>query len=289
MADGRRVGKRWCRRPQDQAWALTLQLCTSCCCAAGFLLEDAACCAAAMVWVAEAAACLAACWQRKEWVSTGQSDGVPLPHTRAHHPLNFSPLPPPAILRHPSILNAQCPKATRCMQGMEQDGKGAVARALCSMDTVHENDFIPLESAGMWKLLARSCSLTVLPHPPQPSILPLAQHLTSSLCTSFFLMAFWAAALVAMRSPSAASRSRCCCSSLSGWAAAPWRNQETHHTFQGPLESTVFTKQQLCIGLMLSSIPRQPDYWGDAKSLARRAQQQLLCYHPQLEEPHSIV
>ncbi len=40
----------------------TLQLCTSCCWAAGFLLEEAAFCAAAMVWVAAAAACLAAFW-----------------------------------------------------------------------------------------------------------------------------------------------------------------------------------------------------------------------------------
>ena len=83
------------------------------------------------------------------------------------------------------------------------------------MDT--EKYFIPLGSAGMRGLLARSHSLTV----PSLPLRPLARCLTSSLCTSFFLMAFWAAALVAMRSPSAASRSRCCCSSLSGWAAAP--------------------------------------------------------------------
>lgn len=38
----------------------TLQLCTSCWCEAVFLLEAAAFCAAAMVWVAAAAACLAA-------------------------------------------------------------------------------------------------------------------------------------------------------------------------------------------------------------------------------------
>lgn len=204
-------------------------------------------------------------------------------------PYIFSPLPPAATLGHPSTLNAQHPKATQCIQGMGEDGKGAEGRALCSTDTVHGKDFIPLKSAGMWELLARSCSLTMLPHPPQPSVLLLAQHLTSSLCTSFFLMAFWAAALVAMRSPSAASRSRCCCSSLSGWAAAPWRKQKTHHTFQGLPGSIVFMKQQLCIDLMLSSIPRQPDCWGDAKSLARRAQQQLLCYHPLLEEHHSIA
>lgn len=45
---------------------------------------------------------------------------------------------------------------------------------------------------------------------------------TSSLLTSRFLIAFCAAALVAMRRPSAASRNFCCCSSLSGFAAAPW-------------------------------------------------------------------
>lgn len=45
---------------------------------------------------------------------------------------------------------------------------------------------------------------------------------TSSLLTSLFLIAFCAAALVAMRRPSAASLSFCCCSSLSGLAAAPW-------------------------------------------------------------------
>ena len=48
--------------------SLTLQLCTSCCWAAGFLLDEAACWAAAMVWVAAAAACLAAFWQKKEMV-----------------------------------------------------------------------------------------------------------------------------------------------------------------------------------------------------------------------------
>lgn len=69
---------------------------------------------------------------------------------------------------------------------------------------------------------------------PACSLWSFAQCLTSSLCTSFFLMAFWAAALVAMRSPSAASRRRCCCSSLSGWAAAPCGEQETHHTSQRP-------------------------------------------------------
>ncbi len=41
----------------------TLQLWTSCCWAAWFLLVEAACWAAAMVWVAAAAACLAAFWQ----------------------------------------------------------------------------------------------------------------------------------------------------------------------------------------------------------------------------------
>ena len=51
--------------------------------------------------------------------------------------------------------------------------------------------------------------------------------LTSSLLTSLFLMAFCAAALVAMRSPSAASRSFCCCSSLSGLAAAPCECKNT--------------------------------------------------------------
>lgn len=40
--------------------------------------------------------------------------------------------------------------------------------------------------------------------------------LTSSLLTSFFFIAFWAAALVATRSPSAASLSLCCWSSFSG-------------------------------------------------------------------------
>lgn len=40
--------------------------------------------------------------------------------------------------------------------------------------------------------------------------------LTSSLLTSFFLIAFWAAAFVATRSPSAASLSLCCWSSFSG-------------------------------------------------------------------------
>lgn len=44
---------------------------------------------------------------------------------------------------------------------------------------------------------------------------------TSSLLTRRFLIAFCAAALVAIRRPSAASRSFCCCSSLSGFAAAP--------------------------------------------------------------------
>ena len=39
---------------------LTLQLWTSCCWAAWFLLDEAACWAAAMVCVAAAAACLAA-------------------------------------------------------------------------------------------------------------------------------------------------------------------------------------------------------------------------------------
>lgn len=52
--------------------------------------------------------------------------------------------------------------------------------------------------------------------------------LTSSLLISFFLMAFWAAALVATRSPSAASRSLCCWSSFSGYAAAPW--EHTHRS-----------------------------------------------------------
>lgn len=46
-------------------------------------------------------------------------------------------------------------------------------------------------------------------------------QLTSSLLMSFFLMAFWAAALVATRNPSAASLSLCCRSSFSGYAAAP--------------------------------------------------------------------
>lgn len=44
---------------------------------------------------------------------------------------------------------------------------------------------------------------------------------TSNLLTIFFLMAFCAAAFVATRSPSAASRRRCCWSSFSGLAAAP--------------------------------------------------------------------
>lgn len=48
--------------------------------------------------------------------------------------------------------------------------------------------------------------------------------LTSSLFISFFLMAFWAAALVATRNPSAASLSLCCWSSFSGYAAAPWKH-----------------------------------------------------------------
>lgn len=67
------------QRCQDQAQALTLQLCTSCCCAAGFLLEEEACCAAAMVCVAEAAACLAACWHREAQVNTGSLYQAPLP------------------------------------------------------------------------------------------------------------------------------------------------------------------------------------------------------------------
>lgn len=50
--------------------------------------------------------------------------------------------------------------------------------------------------------------------------------LTSSLFISFFLMAFWAAALVATRNPSAASLSLCCWSSFSGYAAAPWKHTQ---------------------------------------------------------------
>lgn len=42
----------------------TLQLCTSCWWEAVFLLEAAAFWAAAMVWVAAAAACLAAIWPK---------------------------------------------------------------------------------------------------------------------------------------------------------------------------------------------------------------------------------
>lgn len=52
--------------------------------------------------------------------------------------------------------------------------------------------------------------------------------LTSSLFISFFLMAFWAAALVATRNPSAASLSLCCWSSFSGYAAAPWKHTESN-------------------------------------------------------------
>lgn len=52
---------------------------------------------------------------------------------------------------------------------------------------------------------------------------------TSSLLTSRFLIAFCAAALVAMRRPSAASRNFCCCSSLSGFAAAPWGEMHAGH------------------------------------------------------------
>lgn len=48
---------------------------------------------------------------------------------------------------------------------------------------------------------------------------------TSSLLTSFFFIAFCAAAFVATRKPSAASRSRCCWSSFSGLAAAPWQHK----------------------------------------------------------------
>lgn len=44
---------------------LTLQLCTSCCWAAAFLLDMAAFWAAAMACVAAAAACLAATWRGK--------------------------------------------------------------------------------------------------------------------------------------------------------------------------------------------------------------------------------
>lgn len=43
-------------------------------------------------------------------------------------------------------------------------------------------------------------------------------------------MAFWAAALVATRSPSAASLSLCCWSSFSGYAAAPWEHKHTQKT-----------------------------------------------------------
>lgn len=45
---------------------LTLQLCTSCCWAAGFLLDTAAFWEAAMVCVAAAAACFAATWEQRE-------------------------------------------------------------------------------------------------------------------------------------------------------------------------------------------------------------------------------
>lgn len=68
------------------------------------------------------------------------------------------------------------------------------------------------------KPLLRKCSLVNYKFPLYQGFISV---LTSSLLTSLFLMAFCAAALVAMRRPSAASRSLCCCSSLSGLAAAP--------------------------------------------------------------------
>lgn len=55
-------------------------------------------------------------------------------------------------------------------------------------------------------------------------------YFTSRLLMSRFLIAFCAAALVAIRKPSAASRSFCCCSSLSGLAAAPCRNTTAAHS-----------------------------------------------------------
>ena len=57
--------------------------------------------------------------------------------------------------------------------------------------------------------------------PGKPASLP-----TSSRLTIFFLIAFWAAALVATRRPSAASLSLCCWSSFSGLAAAPYKGEK---------------------------------------------------------------
>lgn len=64
---------------------LTLQLCTSCWCAAVFLLEAAAFCAAAMVCVAAAAACLAAFWANGK-----TEDGKLQKHDASHWNLEFA-------------------------------------------------------------------------------------------------------------------------------------------------------------------------------------------------------
>ena len=119
---------------------------------------EAACWAAAMVCVAEAAACLAACFKDR------------IVRTRPRHSYTLS-------LAYP-------------------------ARAI-----PQGNISVPAHPSQF--------------HSSHSTYTGLVPSLTSRRCTSFFLMAFCAAALVAMRRPSAASRSRCCCSSLSGWAAAP--------------------------------------------------------------------
>ena len=150
MADGRKDRDRWHRRHRDLARALTLtlQLCTSCCCAAGFLLEEAACCVAAMVWVAEAAACLVACWQGEAQVSTGSRAAyleASLPCIRAQLPLSFfSRASTCNNGASPAPLMPGIPKQHSAHKGRE--GSSGEISVGCSMDSVHEEDFIPPES-----------------------------------------------------------------------------------------------------------------------------------------------
>lgn len=73
-------------------------------------------------------------------------------------------------------------------------------------------------------------------------------------------MAFWAAALVATRSPSAASRSRCCWSSLSGLAAAPYGGQVTKTKLGGlrPISAFTLRGSRLCPRTDFTLLPCPP-------------------------------
>lgn len=182
-------------------------------------------------------------WQRRQlaWLHAGGGRhglapvagqpalSPPRPHTGAQLPLNFS--------SHGSACDTEAspvpsvpgiPKRHGVHKGRE--GSCGEISVGCSMGTVHEKDFIPLESAGMWGVLARSHSLTVPACPPWPPCPASHLKLVHKLLLNGVLgcgVGCHAEPLRRLAQPLLLLLAvRVCCGSL--------EKEETHHTLQGP-------------------------------------------------------